>query len=123
MTPAPLFDDIADGPRDGRALWLRTSDGLRIRVATWGGDRATKGTVLLFPGRTEYAEKYGRAARDLQRRGYATVAVDWRGQGLADHLLDDPMRGHVSRFSDFQHDVAAVMAALPGLNLPGPLFL
>ncbi|MCV2881440.1 alpha/beta fold hydrolase [Actibacterium sp. XHP0104] len=123
MTPAPLFDDIADGPRDGRALWLHTADGVRIRVAIWGLEQADRGTVLLFPGRTEYAEKYGRAAGDLLARGYATVAVDWRGQGLADHLLDDPMRGHVTQFSDFQHDVAAVADALPGLSLPGPQFM
>ena len=81
---APLFPQ-ADGPQGGVAQWLTTSDGVRVRVAVWGRD-APKGTVLLFPGRTEYVEKYGRAAGDLLARGFATVAIDWRGQGLADRL-------------------------------------
>ncbi|WP_095590017.1 alpha/beta fold hydrolase [Actibacterium ureilyticum] len=121
METAPLYSDLADGPDDGAAFWLRAQDGVRIRIGVWGtGDR---GTVLLFPGRTEYIEKYGRAARDLRQRGFATVAIDWRGQGLADRLLPDPAVGHVGAFADYQLDVAAVMAARPGLALPQPLFL
>ncbi|WP_372605639.1 alpha/beta fold hydrolase [Actibacterium sp.] len=120
---APYFADIADGPEGGAAYWLTTRDGLRIRIGVWTSDAATKGTVLLFPGRTEYIEKYGPAAVDLLARGYAVVAVDWRGQGLADRLLDDPQRGHVDHFHDYQHDVAAMVAALDQLSLPGPHFL
>jgi lysophospholipase len=51
ISPAPLFDDLADGPPAGRALWLQTADGVKIRVALWGTGQ--KGTVLLFPGRTD----------------------------------------------------------------------
>ena len=61
--PAPFHADLADGPPGGRAVWLRTADEVRIRAGLWrGGD---KGTVFLLPGRTEYIEKYGRAAGDL----------------------------------------------------------
>ena len=56
---APFFADLADGPPGGRAVWLRTEDGVRIRVGLWRGGE--KGTVVLLPGRTEYIEKYGRA--------------------------------------------------------------
>jgi lysophospholipase len=118
MRDAPYFGDLADGP-DGAAYWLTAADGVRLRVAAWrGGDR---GTVLLFPGRTEYVEKYGRAASDFLKRGYSTVAIDWRGQGLADRLVPNPLVGYVRRFTEYQHDVAALMAALPALNLPLPL--
>lgn len=121
MDDAPLFTDVADAPEGGRAWWLTTADGVRIRIGVWSVGQ--KGTVLLFPGRTEYIEKYGRAARDLANRGYAMVAVDWRGQGLADRLIDDPAPGHVSDFADYQHDVAAVLKAVDQLALPGPRFL
>lgn len=121
MKPAPFFDDLADGPDEGHALWLTTTDGRRIRIGIW--PEGTKGTVLLFPGRTEYVEKYGRAAEDLRQRGYATIAVDWRGQGLADRLIEDRASGFVHNFTDYQHDVAALIEALPALNLPAPLFL
>ncbi len=122
MSAAPLFTDIAPGPADGTALWLRTADHVRIRVGAWGRDRR-RGTVLLFPGRTEYVEKYGPCATDLAARGYATIAIDWRGQGLADRLIADPLIGHVETFADYQKDVAAMLRAARALDLPRPWFL
>ncbi|NSX54292.1 alpha/beta hydrolase [Parasulfitobacter algicola] len=121
ITEAPFFDDVADAPDGTKAYWLTTEDGLRIRIGVFpGGD---KGTILLFPGRTEYIEKYGRAAREFAARGYTTVAVDWRGQGLGARLLKDPNAGHVDHFPDYQNDVRAVMAAVKDLNVPKPLYL
>lgn len=121
MEKAPFFDDVAGGPTGGHAIWLTAPDGVRLRAAVW--PEGARGTVLLFPGRTEYVEKYGPAAAELQRRGYATVAVDWRGQGLADRMLKDPNVGHIGHFPDFQKDVAALMQALPEMTLPQPLYL
>ena len=120
--PAPFRHDLADGPEGARAWWIRCPDGVRLRVGHFpaGGDR---GTVLLFPGRTEYIEKYGRTARDLVARGFDVLAVDWRGQGMADRLVDDPLTGHVQDFEDYQTDVDAVLKALRDLGLPEPLYL
>lgn len=119
--PAPFFAEVADGPPDGRAEWRRTRDGVRIRCGYWpGGD---KGTVLLFPGRTEYIEKYGRTAARFAAQGYAVATVDWRGQGLADRLLDDPMRGHVTRFEDYALDVEALVAGARAQGLAEPFHL
>lgn len=122
---APLYHDVADGPAGGRGFWLRTQDGLRIRMGHWpqNPEGPARGTVLLFPGRTEYIEKYGRAAADFAQRGYSTVAIDWRGQGLADRLLGNRLTGHVLRFSDYQLDIAAVLEAVDALDLPRPLYL
>jgi lysophospholipase len=106
----------------GQAHFLRTEDGVRIRVAYWGQD-ASAGTVLLFPGRTECVEKYGPTAADLHKRGFATLAIDWRGQGLSDRLLPNPLLGHVNSFADYQRDAAAMMAHARRLNLPQPYFL
>lgn len=116
--PAPYRDDLADGP-DTQAVWLRTSDGVRIRVGH-AASQDSKGTVFILPGRTEYIEKYGRTARDLVRGGFDVVSVDWRGQGLADRLGADPMVGHVDRFSDFQKDWSAVRAFAGKRDLPRP---
>lgn len=122
MHAAPLFDDVAGGPEGGAAWWLTAADGVRIRVAAWTCE-GPHGTVLLFPGRTEYIEKYGRAARDLAACGYATLVVDWRGQGLSDRITGDPMSGHVLHFSDYQHDVTAMTDAARRLDLPRPWHL
>ena len=122
MEAAPLYNDVAEGPDGGVAYWLRCEDGLRIRMAVWEKEGAN-GTIFLFPGRTEYVEKYGRAAHDLAQRGYSTVAIDWRGQGLADRMLDNRRIGHVMRFRDYQMDVEAVVDAVRRLKLPKPWYL
>ncbi len=122
MKEAPLHADVADGPEGGRAYWIQARDGVRLRAAVWNTG-AAKGTVLLLPGRTEYVEKYGRAARDLAARGYATVSIDFRGQGLADRVLADPMTGHVQDFGQYQHDIDALVVLADAMDLPGPRFL
>jgi len=122
MERAPYFDTLSEGPEDGAAFWLTAEDGVRVRIAVWGRT-ARGGTVLLFPGRTEYVEKYGRAAADLFARGLATVAIDWRGQGLADRLHEDPALGHVDHFDAYQRDVRTLIEAAGQLALPRPFYL
>lgn len=119
---APCLAAPPDAPEGGRALWLRTDDGVRIRAVLWPRPGA-RGTVLMLPGRTEHAEKYARAAADLARHGYASAAVDWRGQGLADRALPDRRKGHVGRFAEYQRDLAAFAAAADAAGLPGPRFM
>lgn len=121
--PAPLHAAEAQGPDGGEARWLLASDGVALRAVDWGAGRATAGTILLFSGRTEYAEKYGRLARDLLAEGFATLTVDWRGQGLSGRLRPDRALGHVERFADYQRDVAALVAHAGARGLPRPWFL
>ncbi|MFN6951777.1 MAG: alpha/beta fold hydrolase [Albidovulum sp.] len=121
MEAAPFFAEVAAAPSGVTCVWLETADGVRVRAAYWRG--GSKGTVLLFPGRTEYVEKYGPAAGEFAARGYAMATIDWRGQGIADRLLDERAPGHVARFRDYQLDVAALVAFLRGEALPEPWFL
>lgn len=110
---APLYDSGA--PDTGRAVWLNTSDGTRLRMAHWPGERH----VMILPGRTEYIEKYGLVIRDLAQAGWGSFVLDWRGQGLSDRLVADPLIGHVERFADYQRDLDAALAAADQLA-PGP---
>ena len=119
---APFYADVADGPADGRAVWLTTSDGVRIRAGIWNA-AGPRGTVFLLPGRTEYVEKYGRTARDLAAGGYATLSVDWRGQGLADRAFADRMVGHVQDFAQYQADLDALILWATDENLPQPWYM
>lgn len=120
MSEAPFHDALALAPPGATCRWL-SPGGVRIRVAWWNA--GTKGTVFLLPGRTEWIEKYGRAAADLVARGYSVISIDWRGQGLADRALPDRMSGHVGAFSEYQDDFDAMMAAAETANLPKPWFL
>lgn len=116
--PAPFHADLSEGPAGARAWWAETSDGLRVRVAHYPSEGA-RGTVLLFPGRTEYVEKYGRTAIAFAVAGYHTLTIDWRGQGLADRMLGDTRTGHVQVFEDYQKDIAAMLGVADWLELPG----
>lgn len=121
MEPAPFFTDIADAWEGTKSLWAHAPDGAKLRLAHLG--EGERGTVLLFPGRTEFVEKYGPAGRELSARGYATLSIDWRGQGLSDRALDDPNTGHVDRFEEYQSDVGALLQAADALALPRPYHL
>ena len=124
LPPAPFFDDIAGAPADARAFWTFAQDGVRLRLAVLAPPpQDCRGTVLLFQGRAEHAEKYGPAVTALQERGFGCLTIDWRGQGLADRPAENPAVGHVARFADYQHDVTALAEAALALDLPRPFFL
>lgn len=123
MQQAPIFNDIAEAPETGEARWVFANDGVRLRVGYWKSELPENGTILMFPGRTEYIEKYGRTVTDLVKIGYSVLVVDWRGQGLSDRITEDPMTGHVIRFTDYQKDVAAMFNAAEEMDLPKPWYL
>lgn len=123
MQPAP-FHQLADDSREpATAFWVRADDGRRLRLALWRGSDTPHGTVLLFPGRSEYVEKYADIAHDLNAAGFAALALDWRGQGLSDRLQDDPVPGHIGEFADYQRDVIEMVVAGTELDLPRPWHL
>ena len=99
-------------PAGGEAFWLEAQDGAKLRVFTWKDDAAPRGTVFLFGGRTEFAEKYFEVARELRARGFAVVTMDWRGQGLSDHMLADWRKGHIDDFATFDRDLAQLMTVV-----------
>ena len=122
MQDAPFHHDVAGGPGTARAAWIEAVDGVRLRVALWPCDNA-RGTVLLFPGRTEYVEKYGEVAGALTSAGLTTLAIDWRGQGLSDRLLADRMPGHVGHFDEYHRDLKALVSFAEAHGLPKPWYL
>ncbi len=115
---APFFAEVADAPAGARAFWLEAQDGTRLRAAVWEG--GARGTAVIFPGRTEYIEKYGRVTRRLVDRGFAVAAIDWRGQGLSQRHPVTPHLGHVEDFRHYQFDVAALLEHPAVAALPGP---
>ncbi len=121
LEAAPFFAEVAEGPSGVKAWWVRAEDGTRLRFGVWPD--GSKGTVLMFCGRTEYVEKYGRVAEDLANAGYGMVSFDWRGQGLADRPEHEPGVGHVLSFDEYRQDVAAFRRALEDLGVPKPWYL
>lgn len=123
MEIAPFYSEIADAPENGTAYWIHADDGVRLRVAMWKAEEPSKGSVLMFPGRTEFIETFGRTVAEFRKFGYSSFVIDWRGHGLSDREAEDPKTGHVNRFSDYQKDVAAMIKAAQELGLPKPWYL
>ena len=92
----------------GQLNFTTTSDGKRVRYALWPD--GTKGLVIFLNGRNEYIEKYNCAYSILQKKGFAVVALDWRGQGLSDRSEIRDNYGHVNSFEEFQLDLQAVLS-------------
>lgn len=120
---APFRQLPGDRSCPARAFWVTADDGVTLRLAHWPGRADRLGSILLFPGRTEYVEKYARVAADLTAAGYDVLGIDWRGQGLSDRLLKDRRVGHVGDFSDYQRDVVELVVAATRLALPRPWHL
>src|SRR5262244_2287171 len=101
---------------------IKTPDGVELRFARWAPPAGRKGTVCVFPGRTEFIEKYFETVRDLRARGFAVAALDWRGQGLSQRALSDRNRGHVASFADYLTDLETFMKEVVLPDCPPPLF-
>lgn len=109
--------------RPADAFWARTDDGIRLRMAHWPASGDVRGTIFLFPGRTEFIEKYSAIANRLTAAGWHVLSLDWRGQGLSDRLQKDPRPGHVTDFADYQRDVIEMIVAAGDRDLPRPWHL
>jgi len=101
---------------------LKTRDDVTLRFARWHPPPGRKGTVCLFQGRAEFIEKYFETVRELRARGFAVATLDWRGQGLSERGLDDPRKGHVGDFSEYELDVEVFMNQVVLPDCPPPIF-
>src|SRR6204780_3368472 len=101
---------------------LKTPDGVGLRFARFAPPAGRRGTVCIFPGRTEWIEKYFETVRDLRARGFAVAILDWRGQGLSDRALSDRHKGHVRSFADFDTDLETFMREIVLPDCPPPIF-
>lgn len=94
----------------------------RLRYAWWNGPDATRGTVLILPGRVEFIEKYAtEVVGELLSRGFAVVALDWRGQGLSDRPLPDREKGHIDRFETYLTDLHLFLDTVVRPRLSRPI--
>jgi lysophospholipase len=109
-------------PEGAVTATLKTPDGVSLRFARWSPPSGRKGTVCIFPGRTEFIEKYFEVVRDLRARGFAVAVLDWRGQGLSDRALSDPRKSHVRDFTEYEIDLFTFTKEVVLPDCPPPLF-
>lgn len=100
---------------------FRGYDGAPLRFARWEATRTPRrGTVCCFTGRTEFIEKYFEVVTDLRRRGFAVAMMDWRGQGGSHRPLENPRKGFIHDFSEYDRDLRCFMRQVVLPDCPPP---
>lgn len=98
-----------------------TADGIRLRAMSTVPKNA-KGTVVFLNGRADYMERYFETLSDLMRQGFAVATLDWRGQGGSQRLLENPNRGYVNSFTDYDTDLETLMGQVVVKQCPKPYY-
>ena len=109
-------------PSGGIEEHIHAADGVRLRTARWPAIAEPRGTIAVLGGRGEFIEKYFEIVQDLLSRGFAVVAMDWRGQGGSERPLRNARKGHVDDFSLFERDLEALVGAILTPHCPRPWF-
>ena len=116
---ASFLNNVFKWPKAAKTSYKLTTDGIRIRTSFWAANDPV-GTVFVFPGRADYIEKYGGLASFCLSNNLNVIAIDWRGQGLSDRLLDDKNIGHIEDFKNYQNDVEVIIKEAEKANLVKP---
>src|ERR1051325_8414161 len=86
---------------------ITTRSGTALRTAAFpaepGVDRAR--VCVLLNGQTEFIEKYFEVIDELRGRGFGVVTMDWRGQGGSARALREPLKVHVTDFTEYDEDL------------------
>ena len=109
-------------PPGGQFDYVTAPDGARLRYGTWPG-AAGRPTILLLPGLRESIEKHFETVEDLQARGFAVVALDWRSQGLSTRPLENPQKVHVDNFDCHVSDLQALVTEILQSVAPADIYV
>lgn len=116
---ASFLNNVFKWPHAANTNYKATTDGIRVRTSFWAANDPV-GTVFVFPGRADYIEKYGGLANFCLSNNLNVIAIDWRGQGLSERLLDDKNIGHIEDFKNYQNDVEVIINEAKDASLVKP---
>lgn len=102
--------------------WL-APDGHRVRRIDWAGaprlGTGRRGSILFFPGRADFYEKYLETLDYWQACGWRVTAMDWRWQAGSGRHARDRRAGDVDDFATWIADLRAFWAQWIS-ETPGP---
>ena len=116
---ASFLNNVFKWPQAANTNYKATTDGIRVRTSFWAANDPV-GTVFVFPGRADYIEKYGGLANFCLSNNLNVIAIDWRGQGLSERLLNDKNIGHIEDFKNYQNDVEVIINEAKDAGLVKP---
>ena len=106
-------------PEEARESFWQAADGHKIRRIDWPGGKPARGSILFFPGRGDFYEKYLESLEEWHRAGWRVTAADWRGQAGSGRLGKDAVTGHIADFGVWLDDLAHFWASWVA-ETPGP---
>ncbi|MDB5216902.1 MAG: hypothetical protein JWO86_4829 [Myxococcaceae bacterium] len=104
----PPDDASAELPEGATLLTAKAADGVPVNALVFDNPRATR-TIVHFHGNAETAEANAFLAREMKKRGFATVLVEYRGYGRS--------KGTSPTEEGLYLDAAAVLDALAARGL------
>lgn len=104
-------------PGFGDVEFWTAADGARLALRRARAMGRARGSLILLHGFGDHSGRYGEVAAWFADRGLDVYALDQRGHGRS-----PGKRGHMSRFSQFLSDVAALRKQAP-LEQTGPQIL
>lgn len=102
-----------------RFIGIQTPDGIPLRACVWDvpAGQERRGVCVLLQGLTEFLEKYGEVASELNARGFTVASLDWRGQGGSERLAQGNRKVHIRDFDEYDLDLTTLMRdVVPGLG-------
>lgn len=111
-------------PYAARESYWSARDGHNVRRIDWpgsGGD-SPRGSILFFPGRADFYEKYLETLNYWHGLGWRVTAADWRWQAGSGRFSANPLAGDVNDFSVWVDDLAALWTDWKR-ETPGPHIL
>ncbi|MBX7496683.1 alpha/beta hydrolase [Qipengyuania sp. 6B39] len=114
----PSIDRRAIPPAATETTWT-AGDGHVLRRIDWPAAATPRGSILFFPGRGDFYEKYFETLEEWHRAGWRVTAADWRGQAGSGRFGDDAVTGHIDDFGQWVGDLAELWQEWKA-NTPGP---
>jgi len=74
--------------------------------------------LLFLTGRAEFFQKYEPLFHLFNSKRITVFAMDHRGQGASERMLDDPHKGHVEKFSYYLDDAEDFLESILLVNSP-----
>ncbi len=108
-----------------KVQFFRAGDGTKIAYRSLPPASGTpgRGTVVFVHGYSESMLKHAEILLDLTRAGYHVFALDLRGMGESQRLVNERHIGHVERFEDYVRDLRQFVADIVVPASSRPLFL
>jgi len=99
--------EIAHFWQQGNFSHFSGVNNVRINYAAFINNNGTMPAkcLVISSGRSESYLKYKELSFDLFNHGYSIFLLDHRGQGLSQHLLANPHKGHVENFQHYVDDL------------------